>query len=198
MDFELIDNTHLRVTVRRESLNKHGLTYDMFSYKDEASRRLIKTILYKAHQITGFCYTECKLIIEVFPISDGGCEIYFTRCPRVTGLKRRNSASSYIIRFSDTEDFIRCVECMKQQYIDDIMANSLYFSGKEYYLYLQISDNSSDDLLMSLCEFGEMAAVQNHEYYKERMRSISNCAVQKMREVLQNRKIYNQYNSLFT
>ena len=185
MDFELIDNTHLRVTVRRESLNKHGLTYDMFSYKDEASRRLIKTILYKAHQITGFCYTECKLIIEVFPISDGGCEIYFTRCPRV-------------IRFSDTEDFIRCVECMKQQYIDDIMANSLYFSGKEYYLYLQISDNSSDDLLMSLCEFGEMAAVQNHEYYKERMRSISNCAVQKMREVLQNRKIYNQYNSLFT
>lgn len=198
MDFELIDNTHLRVTVRRESLNKHGLTYDMFSYKDEASRRLIKTILYKAHQITGFCYTECKLIIEVFPISDGGCEIYFTRCPRVTGLKRRNGGSSYIIRFSDTEDFIRCVECMKQQYIDDIMANSLYFSGKEYYLYLQISDNSSDDLLMSLCEFGEMAAVQNHEYYKERMRSISNCAVQKMREVLQNRKIYNQYNSLFT
>lgn len=198
MDFELIDNTHLRVTVRRESLNKHGLTYDMFSYKDEASRRLIKTILYKAHQITGFCYTECKLIIEVFPISDGGCEIYFTRCPRVTGLKRRNSASSYIIRFSDTEDFIRCVECMKQQYIDDIMANSLYFSGKEYYLYLQISDNSSDDLLMSLCEFGEMAAVQNHEYYKERMKLISIFAVQKMREVLQNRKIYNQYNSLFT
>ena len=194
MDFELIDNTHLRVTVKRESLTKHGLTYDMSSYKDEASRRLIKTILYKAHQITGFCYTECKLIIEVFPISDGGCEIYFTRCPRVARLKRKNGGVSYIIRFSDAEAFIRCAECINQQFIGDIVANSLYFSGKEYYLYVQLSDGLNDNLVMDLCEFGEIAEVQNHEYYKERMSMISDCAIQKMRKVLHNRKIYNQYN----
>ena len=78
MHIYLEEPDRLKITLTGAELRRLSLSYDQLDYDDPVTRRALGELMAEARAETGFDFQPGRLLIEVFPASAGGCEMYFT------------------------------------------------------------------------------------------------------------------------
>lgn len=170
MDVELIDKSHLKISLQKSDLQHYNITFESLSYESDRTRGLIKEILIKASNLTGFSYMRCRLLIEVYPDFDSGCIILFTKLRKLNSIKRlklKAGSRSMIFCFDNADDLMFCIERL---YNDRKLYenSSLYLLSGKYYLAVTAKIGTGRRAYLTLSEFASINCSQNENYYTER------------------------------
>ncbi|MBR5322126.1 MAG: adaptor protein MecA [Clostridia bacterium] len=79
MELILISESKLKIMLTADDMESNGISEELLTYGEKDVRRLFEGILEQAKIKTGFDSSTGRLIIQVYPSRDGGCEVYFTR-----------------------------------------------------------------------------------------------------------------------
>ncbi len=127
MDFILINNRNIKVSLSKSELDLCGLYAEGLDWGNLKTRLLMGKILDIAHERFGFEWCESKLSVSVFPSVDGGCELFVTRKNRET--KNTYAKKAGMICFADGAEKLFCL-CEKLKDKGFSGSSSLYLSEK--------------------------------------------------------------------
>lgn len=139
MDITYINSKNIKISVSHRELCEHGLDAESLDYSKTRTKRFIWELLDTAYIQTGFDADGARIIVRVFPSSDGGCELFVTKSTSrdraenfVTGRKIENEAvkkdGDFICIVSDAEKlFVLCSRLKTAGF----RGNSTLFGGKD-------------------------------------------------------------------
>lgn len=163
MEYIPINDSKLKIICEEEDLALYGLSVDSLEYGDECGKRFIEEILDKAQRTLGFESKHYRLLIQLFPSLDGGCEIFISRldllskeslCPsEQTNNKAEISPCKRLFFFERLDPLLEV--CKRLSLIDQkIKGDALYLEGKGYYLIVELNSNILEEYgIFSLDEF---------------------------------------------
>lgn len=79
MELILISESKLKIMLTADDMENNGISEDLLTYGEKDVRKVFEGILEEAKIKTGFDSSTGRLIIQVYPSKDGGCEVYFIR-----------------------------------------------------------------------------------------------------------------------
>lgn len=79
MELILISADKLKIILSEADMKEHTLTCETMDYDNTETRRAFWSILDEAKHRTGFDAAACRVLIQVYPLRQGGCEMYVTR-----------------------------------------------------------------------------------------------------------------------
>lgn len=79
MDLILISEEKLKIILSYQDMLELNIDIESFDYSNVSSKKVFWEILEKAKLSAGFDADKSKLYVQVFPDSDGGCEIFVTK-----------------------------------------------------------------------------------------------------------------------
>lgn len=181
MEFILIGEDKIKVMLTEEDLEEFELSADELDYANTETKRMFWDVLSRAKARTGFDTDGQKVLVQLYPSKDGGCEIFVTKLgsiykdiddessvqPVLTESstqkrKRKNPSSekaySAVYSFLNLEDMIRvCRELDRRGYKEESLA---YISdARIFYLVLCGSPQEIGilgDRYRFIAEFGEL------------------------------------------
>ncbi len=160
----LISKNRMKINISPDDLIRLNLSYDMLDYRDTRVRDVLNNIIDVASEQTGFnCFNE-KILVEIVPLSGGGCTICVTRLPGKRSLKRSSkrqiTAEPYIFRFSSLDNLISAGNILND--FSDIILGSLNVIYRKNQWHLSFAPVIAgldsfrlDFLLGKISEFGE-------------------------------------------
>ncbi len=92
MELILISESKLKIMLTADEMEDNGISEDLLTYGEKDVRKMFEGILEEAKIKTGFDSTTGRLVIQVYPSKDGGCEVYFICKPegeRYMGAKEK-------------------------------------------------------------------------------------------------------------
>ena len=179
MEFILIGDGKIKVSLTKEDLEEFELSADELDYANTETKRMFWDVLSRAKARTGFDTDGEKVLVQLYPSKDGGCEIFVTKigslykedeelvagsalAESIGQRRKRKTASaershSAVYSFLSLDDMIRvCRELERRGYAEGSRA---YVSdAKVFYLVLSgdIEKISTlGDHFRFICEFGE-------------------------------------------
>lgn len=153
MEFSLLGEDRLKVSLSPEELQELGVDYDSLDYQNPATRSILLQLLEQGRRSAGFYPRKAKLYIEVFPREDGGCVIYFTRLStgELTAAGRfLPGTAPEVYAFADHEVLIRACAGLQERYAHRVLHSALYLLEGGYRLVvhpLDYTDNLSSSFL---------------------------------------------------
>lgn len=119
----------IKITLSPHDMNSLQITYRQMDYSDQKTRTVLQKLLELAQQKTGFsCPDHGKLLIELFPVAEGGCTVIFT-------VISTEEMECIVFSFSQLETMIQAaVKAVEQGYCPhpDGCCCSLYRLSSEY------------------------------------------------------------------
>ncbi|MGM9643264.1 MAG: adaptor protein MecA [Eubacteriales bacterium] len=185
MELILISNSKLKIMLSAEDMKKYNIDSD----GECALRRGFAPVLERAHDDCGFDINSGRLLVQVFPSREGGCEMFVTRVAQERrtqeqGEEYRPSPSVCILRtVSDLTALCRAL-CSR-----GYGSESSAYALNEGVYALILPDLDRDECLpLEACvisEYGERRDCENIEgYIKEHARPIFTCgAVSRLAEL---------------
>lgn len=82
MELIRISDSKLKVMLNADDMQHYALDRDAMNYDNTGTRRALWQILDDARQETGFDAAASRVLIQVYPSRDGGCELYVTKLLR--------------------------------------------------------------------------------------------------------------------
>ena len=79
MELILISDSKLKVMLTARDMENYDITDALFEYENKDVRKIFSGILDEAKRKIGFDCNAGKLMIQVYPSKNGGCEVYITR-----------------------------------------------------------------------------------------------------------------------
>ncbi len=158
MEFILVDDDKLKVSLTREDLEELGINYESIDYSDENTRKALVSLLEQGRAQAGFNPRRAKLYIEVFPSQNGGCVIYYTRLQggEVFAAGRFVPGPAPVVfAFECSEALIRACAGAKLRCVHRILRSSLYLLEKQYRLVIWPLDYSDNLSVLFLSEYGK-------------------------------------------
>lgn len=146
MDFLLVGESKIKIVLNREEAEIHGLDKASPDVSGPVTRRAFWRILDMAKAEVGFDPAGDKVLIQLYPIKGGGCEIFVTKLgilsdssarmvsksDRVAMLSKRQS----FYFFESLDDLINASRAVKN--ISGILPKSdVYAEGDRYYLAIE-------------------------------------------------------------
>lgn len=159
MEYIMINESKLKVICEECDLEPYGISADSLEYGDASSRKFIEDLLEEAKARLGFETAKHRVLIQLFPDSDGGCEIFISRLgmleKRTHTQKKQEEAQKKAkpesikkLFFFERLDFM-LEACKRLSFIDGCKSSiAFYDEGHGYYLCF---DAFTDD---SLEEYG--------------------------------------------
>lgn len=158
MKSSLISKHRLKILVSAAELKKNE--------QEENRRKTIESFISAACKQTGFSYSDCRLMIETIPSSEGGCTICVTRLPgRRHTIQNMNGGvylvnEPYIFEF-DSLDY--CIaagrELVRHQSVLMSDINIIFCKEKWYISFMPVLEGLDgyrlDCLLGCIYEFGK-------------------------------------------
>lgn len=163
MELIRISDSKLKVMLDAQDMTRYAISPDAMNYDNTETRRAIWQILDEAKQETGFDAAAGRLVIQVYPSREGGCELYITKiqhtAPRDGTRGGNNGEREVLYRFSDMNTLLAaCRQLALRGYGRDSAAYA--GEGGEYFLLLRAVDSPAAYLapglhdLSYLCEYG--------------------------------------------
>ena len=148
MELILISESKLKIMLTADDMESNGISEELLTYGEKDVRKIFEGILEQAKQKTGFDSSTGRLVIQVYPSKDGGCEVYFIRKPegeKYTGAKektpvQRKKKEYCVYLFDGISDAVAvCTLLKKCGYTNE---SALYTDKRKngerrYYLVLQ-------------------------------------------------------------
>ena len=172
MEIIMINENKLKVMLCKEDLSHFELSPEQLDYSNTETKRMFWDVLSRAKHQTGFDTDGQRVLVQLYPSKEGGCEMFVTKI----GILRNNSNEniktyskekkntvltnskkdfSYsAFRFDDTESMLEV--CRRLASIGYIGESSAYFceNGKKY-------------LLLSDIDFDEFAPPDEFSFISE-------------------------------
>ncbi len=79
MDLILISEEKLKIILTENDLQEMNIDIERLDYSNVSTKRVFWEILDRAKETAGFDAAKSKLYVQVFPSSDGGCEMFVTK-----------------------------------------------------------------------------------------------------------------------
>lgn len=83
MEYILINESKLKVTLEGGELEQRSLEADQLDYSHPEAKRLFCDILDYAKDEFGFDTTGYRILLQLYPSNDGGCELFVTRLSKL-------------------------------------------------------------------------------------------------------------------
>ncbi len=127
MNIILITDDRLKVTLTEQDLNGYGIRIEDIDYGNTETKRVFWTILDKAKNETGFDAAQSRIFIQIYPDTQGGCEMYVSRIgekknaenrERVrcnVGSRARKKPAEQVYRFDTLELLITACKLLIQK-----------------------------------------------------------------------------------
>lgn len=187
MEYIVIDESKLKVICEERDLEPYGISTDSLEYGDACSRRFIEDMLNEARARFGFETSRHRVLIQLFPDNDGGCEIFVSKL----GALPKSVDTSEVDKDSKTSPTSREIQkifffekldymieaCKRLSFLPPCKKSSaFYIDGEGYYLHFEIiCDDPLEeygifalDEYSFLLEYGEpQRAKENLAYLKE-------------------------------
>ena len=160
----MLDEKRLKVELMFEDMKNLNVQRSSFALKDESASRALKIILKTAYEQTGFNIFKASLTVEVFPMTNDGCLIIFTKNTtrrfKATAMKK-----NCIFKFSSVNDLIDCLKILLH---NECLYNSLVYKLKEsFYLVLDNKLRFDKTILLVLSEFSSKQKSITENYLSE-------------------------------
>ena len=78
MEYILISDSKLKVMLEQQDLKEWDISADMLDYTNPNAKKVFGDILKYAKQEFGFDTSGCKVLLQLYPSKDGGCELFVT------------------------------------------------------------------------------------------------------------------------
>ena len=176
MNVELLDPAKLKISLLEPDMKLLNITFSRLNYDDTQTRKILWSLLHDAGRITGFNYSKCRLLIEVFPSSGGGCVIYFTRLEEKNRrLRKTKPKPCRIFSFDDPNNLLFAIDALtslqsapqNDKYIPELKS-ALYRMKSKYYLSVTAPPVFADRVSCVLNEFGCFdGALPNDSFFAE-------------------------------
>ena len=178
MELIVINENKLKMVMSKDDMHNYGLDENEFYCSVTNSREILKRIIHNTPIETGFenLSSEEKILIQLYPDKNGGCELYVTKIPlietEVASLMLEENESKYLLprpitkiplisyRFENLEYAINAArEIYRRSYVG---ASSFYRDIERKYV-LFVSNQGKESLYMTdfLSEFGEQINSEN-------------------------------------
>ena len=157
MILDKIDEKRLLIALSDEDMDLLDITFKQLDWKNDYSREVIKNLLIRAKQETGFSSENSKLLIEAIPQTNG-CFVLVTllsnklkRSRRVYKIK--NNTKPIIFHFEDAEALFGAIERI---YAHDVALSdsALVKVDDSYYAVLYLNGPVSSKLQAIISEYG--------------------------------------------
>ena len=79
MEIIMINESKLKVMLSREDLQSFDITAEDLDYSNTETKRMFWDILNQAKHDTGFDTDGQKVLVQLYPSREGGCEIFVTK-----------------------------------------------------------------------------------------------------------------------
>lgn len=149
MQINLLGLNKLQIILSVEDLEGLGITYESLDYINPQTRSAITLLLNTAKDQTGFEPGEGKLLIEVYPLENDGCAIFFT----TLSIREDTTCEPVVFPFNDIDLLIDVCCKLYQQYSHRLFKSSTYLLEGTYYLVIYSLDASEGITSRFLSEY---------------------------------------------
>ncbi len=163
MKLQQLNENEIKIILSKEDLRELDLTIRTIDYNTTKTRKAMWEIFDRARAQTGFDAAKNRIYVKLYPLSDGGCEMYVSKLGSKNDIPFGNADTSYSVRRQNLRyaggDYAFSFESFESLYcackaLKPISDSSLYLSGSHYILLLKKLKRTPGDL-QRWNEFGE-------------------------------------------
>lgn len=147
MEFLLIGESKIKIVLSSAEAKKQGLDTSSTDVSGPLARRVLWRILDMAKTEVGFDPKGDKVLIQLYPLANGGCELFVTKLGILSESSARLvsksdriamlSKSRSLYRFDDLSDIISALRAVKSIIGDLSPKSDVYLDGDKYYLSIE-------------------------------------------------------------
>ena len=167
MEFLLIGESKIKIVLNREEAERYKLDAAVPDISGPGARRSFWRILDMAKAEVGFDPAGDKILIQLYPLKSGGCEIFVTklgilseasarlvsRSDRIAMLSRKLSLYS----FDSLDDIISAARAVKKQSQDMKLISDVYTEKDKYFLAIEEYGKGGEPIeFPCILEFGSV------------------------------------------
>lgn len=184
MEFIIISDSKMKITLTQKELDRYNIDSENFSIGNDAQRHAFRRVLNDACKQSGFEGSYSRLMVQMYPVKKGGCEIFVTRldtsekhreekCTKAYESKSPGNTETLCYSFSE---FAHLNAVCRQLYISGYAPQSCVYvsdSGTYYLLLDGISENENEYSALSFIgEFSKSSSQIPVPYLEEYCRLI--------------------------
>lgn len=164
MELIIIDESKVKVMLSPMDMRHFELNVSDMDYEDRHTRMALKAILQEVRQKSGLDVMGDKMLVQVYPSKDGGCEMFISRLspPSGNGVLPKSltllSAQNSIFRFHSFENLLAVCRALHNSGYH-LLSSAYQKQDGTWYLHLQENCQKSEKCacgaLSFALEFGE-------------------------------------------
>lgn len=174
MELIIINENKLKIIMTVQDMKDYGLDEDEFYCSVNDTRKIIERIIHTSKAKTGFenMSKKEKLLLQLYPEKDGGCELFVTRIGLDYGedtvmdnegnkgyiIPRKNTENTYTKNLAYSFNNLKSIitACKELKSMSFVGKSTLYKGNdKKYYLFIDEESKKNSSLSDLLSEFGE-------------------------------------------
>ena len=178
MEFLLIGESKIKIVLSSEEAKNQGLDTTSADVSGPVARRIFWRILDMAKAEVGFDPKGDKVLIQLYPLASGGCELFVTKL----GILSESSAhlvsksdriamlskSRSLYSFDDLNDIIGASRAVKSITGELSPKSDVYVDGEKYYLSIEEYGKGGEPVeFPCLLEFGMGLTAELSSYIYE-------------------------------
>ena len=162
MEFLCVGQTKLKVVLSKAECDAYNIKSIDSETKDKALRQSLRRIFDQAQEASSFRVTNERLLVQVYPLSDGGCELFITKLSAISERERRAVKASdelltvgsrvSVYRFSSLTELTLASRAVQDK---TIPCDVYRADNGEYYISVTETAMSGISDCEVLSEFGE-------------------------------------------
>lgn len=178
MEFLLIGESKIKIVLNREEAEKYRLDTASADVSGPVARRIFWRILEEAKREVGFDPKGDKVLIQLYPLKEGGCELFVTKLgilsdssarlvsksDRIAMLSKKRS----LYAFDNLEDIIGAAVAVKAQSQGLSPGSDVYTDGSRYFLAIEEYGKGGEPVeFPCILEFGTGITAELSTYISE-------------------------------
>ena len=178
MEFLLIGESKIKIVLSRAEAESYGLSGVSADAGSHGARRAFWRVLDRARAEVGFDPAGDKVLIQLYPTADSGCEIFVTklgilsdssarlvaRSDRVTLLSRKQG----IYAFDCLDNLISAARAVRSRISQSPPPSDVYSDAVKYYLVIEEYGKGGDSIeFPCILEFATCLAADSIAYICE-------------------------------
>lgn len=177
MKFLRIGSNKLKASLTAADCERYGIRCDTDpdSFDKKEVKKAVFGILDEAKSKCGFDIADEKILIQLYPIENGACELFVTKLGTLTPRERddlvRSRKVTYaetvreVFRFTDIDELVLLARALP-----DKSVKSDLFQDTDGAYYLRVSENTVDGIssILPIFEFGERVSELPYDIEGER------------------------------
>lgn len=178
MEFLLIGESKIKIVLNRKEAERYHLDTSTPDVSGPGARRIFWSILEEAKREVGFDPAGDKVLVQLYPLKGGGCEIFVTKLgilsessarlvsksDRIAMLSKKISLYS----FDGLDDIIAAAIAVKSQVGDLSPISDVFTDGVRYYLSVEEYGKGGEPVeFPCILEFGTQVTAELSSYIFE-------------------------------